>query len=66
MASMGVSTDVVNEALNHKLQSKVARVYIHDRRLPEQARAFDALGAKLEELTTANALPSNVRQIRVA
>ena len=66
MASMGVSTDVIDECLNHKLQSKVARVYIRDRRLPEQARAFDALGAKLEELTSGNAIPSNVRQIRVA
>ena len=47
MAGAGVSTDTIDECLNHKLQSKVARVYIKDRRLPEQARAFDLLGAKL-------------------
>lgn len=48
MARLGVSTDVIDECLNHKLQSKVARVYIKDRRLAEQARSFDALGAWLD------------------
>jgi integrase len=52
MAKAGISTDVIDECLNHKLQSKVARVYIKDRRLPEQARAFDALGRRLEAITT--------------
>lgn len=51
MAGLGVSTDVIDECLNHKLQSKVARVYIKDRRRAEQALAFDALGRKLTELT---------------
>jgi integrase len=47
MAGLGFSTDVIDECLNHKLQSKVARVYIQDRREAEQARAFDALGRHL-------------------
>jgi len=50
MAGVGVSTDVIDECLNHKLASKVARIYIKDRRLAEQARAFDALGVRLEEI----------------
>jgi integrase len=50
MARVGVSTDVIDECLNHKLQSKVARIYIQDRRLAEQARAFDKLGAHLEAI----------------
>lgn len=47
MAGAGVSTDVIDECLNHKLQSSVARIYIRDRRLQEQARAFDLLGNRL-------------------
>jgi len=50
MAGVGVSTDVIDECLNHKLASKVARIYIKDRRLAEQGRAFDALGARLEAI----------------
>lgn len=50
MARLGVPGDVIDECLNHKLQSKVARVYIRDRRVADQARAFDALGRKLSEL----------------
>ncbi len=50
MARCGVPTDVIDECLNHKLQSKVARVYVRDRRRAEQARAFDALGRRLVEL----------------
>jgi integrase len=50
MAGLGVSTDVIDECLNHKLQSKVARVYIHDRRTADQAKAFDALGALLTKI----------------
>ena len=52
MAMLGVSTDVINECLNHKLQSKVSRVYIRDRRQAEQAKAFDTLGAQLAQLTS--------------
>ena len=60
MAGLGISTDVIDECLNHRLQSKVARVYIKDRRLPEQARAFDALGARLDGIVSGTAQPSNV------
>ena len=60
MAGLGISTDVIDECLNHKLQSKVARVYIKDRRLTEQARAFDALGAKLDGIVCGTAQLSNV------
>lgn len=49
LAKLGIATDVIDECLNHKLQSKVARVYIRDRRLPQQALAFDALGARSTE-----------------
>lgn len=49
MAMLGVSTDVIDECLNHVIASKVARVYIHNRRLGQQADAFDLLGKKLLE-----------------
>jgi integrase len=65
MAGLGVSVDVIDECLNHKLQSKVARVYIKDRRLGEQARAFDALGNHLTALF-GGASASNVVQLRAA
>lgn len=65
MAGLGISTDVIDECLNHKLQSKVARVYIKDRRLIEQARAFDALGAKLAALVD-GAMATNVYALRAA
>lgn len=50
MAQLEVSTDVIDECLNHKIASQVSRVYIRDRRLPEQAKAFDLLGNKLSTL----------------
>jgi len=50
MSRLGISTDVIDEALNHKLQSKVARIYVRDRREAAQAHAFDALGAHLQRL----------------
>lgn len=65
MAGLGVSTDVIDECLNHKLQSKVARVYIKDRRLTEQARAFDTLGGKLAALIYGVEV-SNIVQLRAA
>lgn len=49
MAKNGVSTDVIDECLNHMLASQMARVYIQDRRLEQQAAAFDLLGEKLAE-----------------
>lgn len=65
MAQLGISTDVIDECLNHLLQSRVSRVYIRDRREPEQARAFDALGAKLQAILAGD-LTSNVVQLRDA
>lgn len=50
MAHQGVSTDVIDECLNHMLESRVSRVYIRDRREAEQARAFDALGEHIKRL----------------
>lgn len=50
MAQIGVSTDVIDECLNHKLQRRISRVYIHDRRSGEQEKAFNALGKKLDEI----------------
>lgn len=50
MAELGTPNDVIDECLNHKIENKVSRTYIQDRRWAEQARAFDALGARLCEL----------------
>lgn len=60
MAHLGISGDVIDEALNHVIESRVRRTYIRDRRPAEQARAFDALGAKLAALASGEAAPSNV------
>jgi len=57
---------VIDECLNHKMQSKMARVYIHDRREQEQARAFDALGNRLTEITTEDSRQNNFLQLRGA
>lgn len=62
MARLGVSTDVIDECLNHKLQSKVARVYIKDRREADQRRAFDALGRRLAVLASGESA-SNVVEL---
>lgn len=51
MASLGVSGDVIDESLNHIIESRVRRTYIRDRREAEQAQAFDALGNLLLELS---------------
>ena len=48
MASLGVSSDVIDECLNHMIESRVARTYIRDRRQKEQAMAFDKLGSYLD------------------
>jgi integrase len=67
MASLGVSGDTIDEALNHVIESRVRRTYIRDRREADQARAFEALGALLSDLT-AQIAPSrsNVLNIRAA
>ena len=64
MARLGFSTDTINECLNHISADRMARVYIRDRREADQARAFDALGSKLDELTSGAAPGSNVRLLR--
>jgi len=52
MAGLGIGSDVIDECLNHMIQSRVTRIYIRDRREIEQARAFDALGVKLTQLSS--------------
>lgn len=51
MANLGVSGDVIDEALNHIIESRVRRTYVRDRREAEQAQAFDALGNMLLALS---------------
>ena len=50
MAEIGISGDVIDECLNHMIESRVRRTYIRDRRITEQRKAFDALGARLRAL----------------
>ncbi|WP_088282863.1 site-specific integrase [Ideonella sp. A 288] len=66
MAALGISGDVIDECLNHVIESRVRRIYIRNRRPEEQARAFDALGAKLDALTGHSAEISNVVAIDTA
>ena len=59
MAGLGVSGDVIDECLNHIIESRVRRTYIRDRRAGEQELAFDALGTHLSSLVSTRApLPS--------
>lgn len=51
LAKLGVSSDVIDECLNHMIESRVRRTYIRDRREREQRIAFDALGQELSKLT---------------
>ena len=44
MAAQGVSGDVVDECLNHVIESRVRRTYIRDRRIVQQRHVFDVLG----------------------
>lgn len=64
MAGLGVSGDVIDECLNHVIESRVRRTYILDRRPQEQARAFDAVGAKLGVLVLGEEQTSNVLPMR--
>ena len=50
MAALGVSGDVIDECLNHVIESRVRRTYIRDRRIAQQRQAFDALGKFLDGL----------------
>lgn len=66
MADLGISGDVIDECLNHVIESRVRRIYIRNRRPAEQARAFDALGARLAALVTNDAESSNVFALEAA
>jgi len=50
MAMLGTSNDVINECLNHKQSDRMTQTYVQDRRLSEQAVAFDKLGRRLNDL----------------
>lgn len=65
MARLGIGSDVIDECLNHMPAGRMVRVYVHDRREADQARAFDALGQRLAELTSGKA-QTNVVPIRAA
>jgi integrase len=47
MAGLGISGDVIDECLNHMIESRIRRTYIRDRRIGEQRIAFDRLGQRL-------------------
>jgi hypothetical protein len=51
MAQLGISGDVIDECLNHMIESRVRRTYIRDRRQSQQVEAFDKLGQHLHRLT---------------
>jgi hypothetical protein len=55
MASLGISGDVIDECLNHMIESRMRRTYIRDRRSAAQAKAFDALGSHLKALASPRA-----------
>lgn len=63
MARLGFDVGVIDECLNHKKQGIVA-VYVHDRQLPQQRMAFDALGQYLEGIRSGVSAATNVRQLR--
>jgi len=52
MAELCFGGDVIDECLNDMIESRVRRVYVRDRRVAEQARAFEALGSKLALIAT--------------
>jgi len=63
MAALGVSGDVIDECLNHVIESRVRRTYIRDRRTVQQLQAFDALGKFLDGLVQASS-PASSRSTR--
>lgn len=52
MAELGISGDVIDECLNHVIESSVRRRYVRTRRLDDQRKAFDLIGEMLTEVTT--------------
>jgi len=63
MAALGVSGDVIDECLNHVIESRVRRIYIRDRRIAQQRQAFDALGEFLDGWAQASS-PTSSRSTR--
>ena len=59
IAALGVSGDVIDECLNHVIESRVRRTYIRDRRIVQQRHAFDALGKFLDGLVEASSTASS-------
>ena len=66
MASLGISGDVIDECLNHVIESRVRRTYIRDRRPLEQARAFDLLGERLEQIIGSKHAATDVVQLHTS
>lgn len=64
MAKLGFTADVIDECLNHKIQSKTTRIYIRDRREQDQAKAFDALGSHLKSIVCGEMPQSNVKNFQ--
>ncbi len=64
MSKLGISGDVIDECLNHKIESRVRRIYVQDRREADQVRAFDVLGLRLAKLTDSEAADSTVVEQR--
>ena len=62
MAGLGISGDVIDECLNHMIESRMRRTYIRDRRLTEQQLAFNALGRRLASLISTTSAKSTRRQ----
>jgi integrase len=65
MAEIGISGDVIDECLNHMIESRTRRTYIRDRRITEQRKAFDALGARIQALLAApqSGKPASQRRV---
>lgn len=63
MSQLGFSDDAINECQNH-IKQGMAGIYIQDRRLPEQARAFDALGSRLESIASGKSVPNNLVDLK--
>lgn len=59
MAALGVSGDVIDECLNHVIESRVRRTYIRDRRIAQQRQAFDAVGKFLDGLVQTRSATSS-------
>jgi integrase len=50
MGDLGVSTDVIEECLNHALPGRTTKVYMRSRRIDQQRAAFALIGHYLENI----------------